>query len=212
MVQNGSSGGLVANLANLRYLKCSTGFDPSRCGGLDFVLPNLDTLVITDIPNFKPTADGVPNLLASYFPNLGELRLPLLNLASLDQPHRYLSLCRLYLNTSPREMRKPPISLDLLSLLPALTFLSIGIYSNGEVSEDALRSLLSHLPPLLTHLEFPSKIPFEILLSALPTNRSVAYLGVSSANSFEEKKQRNIQQLIEASKKQGVKVYSASKS
>jgi len=169
MVQNGSSGGLVANLANLRYLKCSTGFDPSRCGGFDFVLPNLDTLVITDIPNFKPTADGVPKLLASYFPNLRELRLPLLNLASLDQPHRYLSLCRLYLNTSPREMRKPPISLDLLSLLPALTFLSIGIYSNGEVSEDALRSLLSHLPPLLTHLEFPSKIPFEILLSALST-------------------------------------------
>ncbi|GAA5982792.1 hypothetical protein JCM5350_002990 [Sporobolomyces pararoseus] len=182
---------LSENLLRLKRLECESiksleegtvdNFEPK------FPLASLEVLKLhSTFGHFFP---------ASYAPKLRILQLPLVSLVLFKDITHFPALRSLYLTTRPDHSGYRNVDLRILSHHPSLQFLSIENYANADLIQAGLRGLLQQLPPLLTHLVFPSRIPFHILLPLVPSLHSITDLGVSTPLPHEKKKQTNVEEL-----------------
>lgn len=130
---------------------------------------------------------------ASDFPVLSTLRVPFIAL-DLLQFEQLPTLKRLYLIAPSTAAGCLKVKLERLCTFTSLPFLSIGIYMQQASIDSGLAQFFNDLPPLLTHLEFPNRVPFDLLLAAISVTGRLS-IGVTKPLAYEQGKKLRIERL-----------------
>jgi hypothetical protein len=207
---------LKTNLDKVRRLRCEQFNAAATDGDSNIALSNLDALDIidADLPArwSHRKLDGNRPSRTSHVdePRIRILRLPLAELSGVDFTGlQTLEHLYLFTPTSPFDDHFAP--LDKLSLLRSLNTLSLDLHMNRQHTSYGLKRFLANVPPDFSRLEFPSRIPFDVLLPGIESIISLDTLVVSHALPHELKKRFDLDSLKTLCDRSGIKFYYASK-